>query len=77
MKKIPRRVKISGQWYDVSEGWSGKLELRAFDSNSYTAETPFAHITNLYYVYDSGGSKVGELDTDNGTYSGCVSGFEV
>ncbi|MDR3001910.1 MAG: hypothetical protein LBU89_11675 [Fibromonadaceae bacterium] len=77
MKKIPRRVKIDSQWYDVSTGWAGSLELRAFDSPSFKANEPFVHITNLYHVFDSNGSKVGEFSIDNRSYSGRVTGFEV
>jgi len=76
-RKIPRRVEIGGKWYDVREGWAGKLELCEYMKNpEYTADEPFAHINNLYHVYNSSGSKVGELHTENGSCSGVVSNFE-
>jgi hypothetical protein len=36
---------------------------------AYTADEPFAHITNLYHVYNTSGSKVGEFHTVNGRMS--------
>jgi len=73
----PRRIKINDQWYDTSE-WAASLELHAYGSPIiYKASEPYAHVSNLYYVYDSNGSKVGELNTENNTYSGCVTDFEV
>jgi len=78
MRKNPRRVEIRGKWYDVREGWAGKLELHEYmKAPEYTADEPFMHITNLFYVYDSSGSKVGEFHTDNRNYSGAVTGFEL
>jgi len=72
----PRRIKIHDQWYDTSE-WAGSLELHAYGSPiRYKASEPYAHVSNLYYVYDSDGSKVGEFDINNNTYSGCVTDFE-
>jgi hypothetical protein len=77
-RKIPRRVEINNKWYDVREGWAGKLELCEYmKSPEYTANEPYVHITNLFFVYDSGGNKVGELHTDNRNYSGIVTGFEM
>ena len=76
-RKIPRRVEIRGKWYDVREGWAGKLELHEFmKSPEFTADEPFAHMRNFYHVYDKGGSKIGEIHMDNGTCSGAVSNFE-
>jgi hypothetical protein len=43
---------------------------------AYTAKVPFAHITNLFHVYNTNGSQVGEFNTDNRSCSGCVSSFE-
>jgi len=45
----------------------------------YTADEPFAHITNLYYVYNTSGSKVGEFHTVNGriSFQGVVEDIEV
>ena len=78
MEIKPRRVKVDGNWCDVSSGWSGSLELRAWMSpTSYTARIAFAHINNLYYVYDSSGSHIGEFNTEQRTYSGRVTGVEV
>ncbi|MCL2575947.1 MAG: hypothetical protein FWE33_05895 [Defluviitaleaceae bacterium] len=78
MTKIPRRVCISNTWFDARQGWAGKLELYEYmQAPQYTANEPFAHITNLFYVYDTYGNKVGEFHTDNMNYSGMVSGFEL
>ena len=76
-RKIPRRVEIRGKWYDVREGWGGKLELCEYmKSPEFTADEPFGHINNLYHIYDTNGNKVGEIHTDNGSYSGVVSSYE-
>lgn len=76
-RKIPRRVEIRGKWYDVRERWAGKLELHEYmKSAEYTANEPYAHITNLFFVYDSSGNKVGEFHTDNRSFSGVVTGFD-
>ena len=75
--RIPRRVEINGQWYDVREGWAGTFELSAWGSPvKYTAKEPYNHIDNLYWVYDSSGNKVGEFHTTNGSRDGCVTGFQ-
>lgn len=75
-KKIPRRVEINHVWYDVREGWAGKLELYEYmKAPEYTADEPFMHINNLFYVYNSSGSKVGEFHTENGTREGVVDSF--
>ena len=77
-RKIPRRVQVGGTWFDVREGWAGKLELHEYmKAPQYTADEPYVHITNLFFVYSTGGSKVGEFHTDNQTYSGSVNGFEM
>ena len=80
IRKEPRRVRIRNVWYDVRSGWAGKLELYEYmKAPAYTADTPFAHITNLFHVYDSGGSKVGEFHTDNGriSFQGVVEDIEL
>ena len=77
-RKNPRRVEIKGIWYDVREGWAGKLGLYEYmKSPEYTADEPYAHINNLFFVYNNSGSKVGELHTENNSYSGVVTGFEM
>jgi len=78
-RRVPRRVEINGNcWYDVREGWAGKLELYEYmKSPLYTVDEPYAHISNFFFVYDTNGNKVGEFHTDNGSYSGIVSGFEM
>ena len=77
-RKNPRRVEIRGKWYDVREGWAGKLELHEYmKAPEYTADEPYAHINNLFFVYDSSGSKVGEFHTENRNYSGVVTNFEL
>ena len=77
-RKIPKRVEIRGKWYDVREGWAGKLELYEYMKYpEYTANEPYVHINNLFFVYNSSGSKVGEFHTDNKTKSGLVTNFEL
>jgi len=77
-RRIPKRVEIKNKWYDVREGWAGKLEIYEYmKSPEYTANEPYAHINNLYFVYDSGGSKVGEIHTENRTFSGVVTDFNI
>ena len=77
-RKIPRRVQIQNKWYDVREGWAGKLELYEYmKSPEFTADEPYVHINNLFFVYDTGENKVGEFHTDNRTYSGVIMGFEL
>ena len=75
--RIPRRVQINGEWREVRSGWSGAYDLYASGSSvTYTAREPYAHVTGLYFVYDSGGSKVGEFHTEHRSYSGCVTGLD-
>ena len=77
-RRIPRRVEINNKWYDVREGWAGKLELHEYMKHpEYTADEPYAHINNLFFVYNASGSKVGEFHTENGSYSGVVNGFDL
>ena len=77
-RRVPRRVEIKNKWFDVRSGWAGKLELHEYMKHpEFTADEPFMHITNLFFVYDSGGSKVGEFHTDNKTHSGAVTNFEI
>lgn len=77
-RRIPRRVEINRKWYDVREGWAGKLELYEYmKSPEYIANEPYIHINNLFFVYDSSGNKVGEIHTDNKTYSGVITAFEM
>lgn len=80
-RRAPRRVEIYQQgirkWYDVREGWAGKLELHEYmKAPEFTANEPYMHINNLYFVYDTNGNKVGEIHTDNRTYSGVVTDFK-
>ena len=75
---IPRRVRINNKWYDVREGWAGKLELHEYMKHpEYAANEPFVHINNFFHVFDSSGSKVGEIDINNRCYAGVVQEFEV
>ena len=58
-KKIPKRVEVRGKWYDVRGGYAGKLEFFEYmKSPEFTADEPFAHMRNFYYVYDGSGTKV-------------------
>jgi hypothetical protein len=79
-RRNPRRVKINEHWYDVREGWNGTLELSKSMNISwsveYTAREPYMNCTNLFHVYNTSGSQVGEFHTGNRTYSGCVRDFE-
>ena len=65
-KIIPTRVRIDGKWYNTREGWAGKLELedsgKVYPTVEFTANEPYAHISNFYFVFDSNGNKVGEID---------------
>ena len=77
-RKTPRRAQISGKWYDVREGWAKKLELYEYmKAPEYTADEPYAHINNLFHVYNINGVKVGEFSTEDRTYSGVVNNFEM
>jgi hypothetical protein len=61
MGKKPNRVEINRRWYDVSDGWAGKLELHEFmKAPEYFATE--AMTDGVWNVTDSGGSKVGEID---------------
>jgi tetratricopeptide (TPR) repeat protein len=76
-KKIPRRIKINGEWYDAS-GSGGALQLSRLGSPiSFTAREPFAHISGLYNVFGDKGNNIGEFHIGNKTYSGCVDAFEM
>ena len=78
MSRIPKRVEINHTWYDVREGWAGKLELSEYmKSPQYTADEPYMHINNLFHVYDTSGCKVGEFDTNHRTWSGRVTDLEM
>lgn len=78
--RIPKKVRINNIWYDVRSGWAEKLELHEYmKAPTYTANEPFAHINNLYYVYDFDGSKVGEFHSDSGriSFKGIVDDIEM
>ena len=78
MGRAPRRIEINGTWFDVKEGWAGKLELSEYMKNpQYFASEPFAHVDNLYHVTDASGNKVGEFHTTNGSRGGNVTNFEM
>jgi len=78
MARNPSRVEIKGKWFDVKEGWAGTLELSEYmKSPEYTAKEAFAHVDNLFHVFDTNGNKVGEFHTDNNTYSGIVTGIQM
>ena len=77
-RKIPRRVEINRVWYDVREGWAGKLELHQYmKAHEFTASEPYAHVSNFYFVYNSSGNKVGEFHTKNGSLSGVVNSIQL
>jgi len=75
---IPKKVRIDGKWYNVSESLDGTLDLAEFmNPVKYRAKEPYIHIFNFYFVYDTNGNKVGEFDIGNRSYSGSVSDFEM
>jgi len=78
MSMTPRRIKVNGEWYDARQGWC-QLELTngLTATTKYTAKTEYAHLSNLYFVYNDCGNKVGEFDINNRAYSGSVSDFEM
>jgi len=77
-KRIPKRIRINEKWYDVHEGWAGTLNLSEWmNLTKYTAREPYIHINNFYFIYDTNGNKVGELDIANRSYSGSVRDFEM
>jgi len=77
-RRIPTRVEINRKWYDVREGWAGKLELHEYMKYpEYIAREPYIHIPNLFFVFDTNGSKVGEFHTANMTRSGIVNDFKL
>jgi hypothetical protein len=43
----------------------------------YTANEPYGHVDNLFFVYDSSGSKIGEFHTTNNSRDGRVDEFEM
>ena len=72
----PRRVRINSIWYDVRDGWAGKLELHEY----MKAPAYFANETNVdgvFFVSDVNGSKVGEFDTRYADYKGSVTDLEM
>jgi hypothetical protein len=78
MSSIPKRIEVSSKWFDVREGWAGTLELFEYGKYpQYTAKEAYMHINNLFFVYDTNGSKVGEFDTNNRSCSGCVTNYKM
>jgi len=76
-KRIPKRVRINGWIYEVTEGWSGTLNLAKWmNPVEYTVREPYVHMNNLYYVYDMNGNQVGEFETVYCTCKGCVNAIE-
>ncbi|MDR2575653.1 MAG: hypothetical protein LBC52_04330 [Treponema sp.] len=80
-KIIPTKVRIDGKWYNAREGWAGKLELldsgKVVPTVEFTANEPYTHISNYYFVSDSDGNKVGEIDIKNNKCTGRVNSFEI
>ena len=75
-RKPLRRVQINSKWHDVREGWANKLELCEYmKAPEYTADEPYAHISNLFWVYNTNGTKVGEFRTENNSCGGSVNSF--
>ena len=62
MGKKPRRVQIGHTWYDVRDGWAGKLEIHQYmKSPEYFATEQF-NVDGLWNITNGSGSKVGEID---------------
>jgi hypothetical protein len=83
-KLIPTRVKIDGKWYNAREGWgstTGMLELcdsgKISQITEFTAKEPYGHMNDFYFVFDTDGNKVGEIDINNKSCSGRVGDFEI
>lgn len=62
MAKKPHRVEINRRWYDVRDGWAGKLELYEYMKSPEYFATEAPTVNDLWIVTDSGGSKVGEIN---------------
>ncbi|MCL1884621.1 MAG: hypothetical protein FWF81_12830 [Defluviitaleaceae bacterium] len=57
----PERVKVNNVWYDVRDGWGGKLELHEYmKSPKYFANETMCD--GVFFVHDSNDNKVGEFD---------------
>jgi hypothetical protein len=79
-----KRVKVDGKWYNAREGWgstTGMLELsdsgKITQTTEFIVKEPYIHMNNFYYVHDTAGNKVGEIDINNRGCSGRVSDYEV
>ena len=62
MSNKPRRVEINRKWYDVRDGWAGKLELHEYMKHPEYFANEAPTVNDLWIVTDSSGSKVGEID---------------
>ena len=62
MGKKPSRVEINRRWYDVRDGWAGKLELYEYMKAPEYFATEMFNVDGVWNVTDSSGSKVGEID---------------
>ena len=61
MGKKPSRVEINRRWFDVRDGWAGKLELHEYmKAPEYFANEQTTD--GVWNVTDSNGSIVGEID---------------
>jgi hypothetical protein len=77
MSAMLKRVKINGEWYDATVGTFGGFDLYKFGSPAkFTVQEPYAHVSNLFWVYDANKNKVGEFDIQNKTCSGYVDDVE-
>ena len=77
-RRIPRRVRISGIWFDVREDYPGVYGFFEYmKASQYTAKEAYVHINNLFYVYNSNGNKVGEFHTENMTWEGCIEDLQM
>ena len=75
MGKKPSRVQVKGTWYDVRDGWAGKLELHEYMKKPefFANETM---VEGVYNVSDESGYNVGEFDMRYMDCKGSVNAVE-
>ena len=77
-KRVFKGVTINGKTYYAHESLTGGYNLSTFGGpHEFTARIAYAHIDDLYFVYDSNGNKVGEFNTGYGRCSGAVTSIQM
>jgi len=78
-KRIPLRIKINDNWYNVSEGWGGTLRMsQSMEPVAYETRKPHPVLhENLYSVHDLRGNEVGKFNIGDRSYFGGVTGLEM